>query len=146
MLGPFVFIPLLALICVYAFLRGGKDERAVALICIAGTVATNLVIAPLSERYLDVDHGILFVDLAVLAGFTAVALQTRRYWPLWVAGLQLTTTFGHVFKAIDQDLLPQAYGASLQFWAYPILLILAIGTLRTRTSWCSSLESDTAAV
>ena len=72
----------------------------------------------------------MLVDLAVLAGFTAVALRSRRFWPLWVAGLQLTTSIGHFLKGIDQHLLPRAYGAALQFWSYPILLILAIGTFR----------------
>ena len=72
----------------------------------------------------------LLVDFAVLAGFVTVALRSNRFWPLWVAGLQLTTSIGHVLKGIDQDLLPRAYGAALQFWSYPILIILAVGTFR----------------
>jgi hypothetical protein len=59
-----------------------------------------------------------------------VALRSKRFWPLWVAGLQLTTSIGHLLKGVDQDLLPRAYGAALQFWSYPILLILAVGTYR----------------
>lgn len=73
----------------------------------------------------------MLVDLSVLAGFITVALRSKRFWPLWVAGLQLTTSLGHILKGIDQDLLPRAYGAALQFWSYPILLILAVGTFRT---------------
>ena len=34
----------------------------------------------------------MLVDLAVLAGFVTVALRSKRFWPLWVAGLQLTTS------------------------------------------------------
>jgi hypothetical protein len=64
----------------------------------------------------------------VLAGFITVALRSKRFWPLWVAGLQLTTSLGHFLKGVDQDLLPRAYGAALQFWSYPILIILAVGT------------------
>jgi hypothetical protein len=59
-----------------------------------------------------------------------VALRTKRFCPLWVAGLQLTTAIGHMLKGVDQDLLPRAYGAALQFWSYPILIILALGTYR----------------
>jgi len=73
----------------------------------------------------------MLVDLGVLAAFVAVALRSKRFWPLWVAGLQLTTSIGHLLKGIDQDLLPRAYGAALQFWSYPILLILAVGTYRS---------------
>jgi hypothetical protein len=130
MFGPFVFIPLLLAVCVYAWWRGGSDERMVAVACLSGTVATLLVVSPLRERYSGVEEGLFLVDLAVLAGFVTVALRSNRFWPLWVAGLQLTTSLGHILKGIDQNLLPRAYGAALQFWSYPILLILALGTFR----------------
>ena len=50
--------------------------------------------------------------------------------PLWIAGIQLTTSIGHIIKAIEPSLLPLAYGAALMFWSYPILLIIAAGVLR----------------
>lgn len=130
MFGPFIFGPLLLAVCAYAIWRGGRDERIIAATCLAGTAATMFVISPLQQRYAGVEEGLLLVDLAVLAGFITVALRSKRFWPLWVAGLQLTTSIGHLLKGIDQDLLPQAYGAALQFWSYPILLILLIGTHR----------------
>lgn len=131
MLGPSIFIPLLLAVCLYAFWRGGGDERIVAATCIVGTIATLLVVSPLRQRYAGVEEGLLLVDLAVLAGFITVALRSKRFWPLWVAGLQLTTSLGHMLKGVDQNLLPQAYGAALQFWSYPILVILAVGTFRS---------------
>ena len=132
MFGPFIFGPLLVAVCLYAWLRGGGDERCVAATCLAGTAATILVISPLRHRYAGVEEGLMLVDLAVLAGFIAVALRSQRFWPLWIAGLQLTTSLGHILKGVDQDLLPRAYGAALQFWSYPILIILAVGTFRTQ--------------
>jgi len=130
MFGPFIFAPLLLAVCLYAWLRGSIDERVVAAICLAGTAATMLVISPLRHRYSGVEEGLLLVDLAVLAGFVTVALRSKRFWPLWAAGLQLTTSLGHILKGVDQDLVPQAYGAALQFWSYPILIVLAVGTFR----------------
>ena len=59
-----------------------------------------------------------------------IALGSSRFWPLWSAGLQLTTLIGHVLKAIKLSLLPQAYGAATMFWSYPILLILVVGAWR----------------
>lgn len=131
MFGPFIFIPLLVAVSCYAWWRGGSDERVVAAACLAGTVATLLVVSPLRSRYASLEEGLLLVDLAVLAGFITVALRSKRFWPLWIAGLQLTTSLGHILKGVDQDLLPRAYGAALQFWSYPILVILAVGTFRT---------------
>ena len=46
------------------------------------------------------------------------------------AGLQLTTSLGHLAKAFQSDLLPMAYAAALRFWSYPILIILLFGTWR----------------
>jgi len=130
MLGPLIFSALLFPICLYALWRGGRDERLVASLCLVGTLATMLAVSPVAVRYRGVEGGMALVDLGVLAGFVTVALTSQRFWPLWVAGFQLTTAFGHGLKAIDADLLPQAYGAALQFWAYPILIILAVGTWR----------------
>ena len=69
--------------------------------------------------------------LVVFLGFLWVALQSDRFWPLWIAGLQLTTILGHIVRAVDSGLFPRAYGAALMFWGYPIVLILAVGTWRS---------------
>lgn len=131
MFGPIIFGPLLLAVCIYAWWRGGNDERIVAATCLAGTAATLIAISPLHRRYAGVEEGLMLVDLAVLLAFVAVALRSKRFWPLWIAGLQLTTSIGHLLKGIDHELLPRAYGAALQFWSYPILLILAVGTYRS---------------
>lgn len=130
-MAPFLFKIILTLVVLFALVRGGRDERAVALLCFAGTAATMLVLSPLGERFAGIELGVLVIDLAMLAGFVAVALRSCRFWPLWVAGLQLTTICGHLLKTVNTDLLPQAYAAALYFWSYPILAILAIGTWRS---------------
>jgi hypothetical protein len=126
----YLFWALLLLSCGYALWRGRRDERMVGIICIAATVATRFAVSPLSARYSGVEVGLLAIDAAVLIGFVAVALRSNRFWPLWVAGLQLTTSTAHLMKAIDMQLLPIAYGAAIALWSYPILIILAVGTWR----------------
>ncbi|HWI88439.1 MAG TPA: hypothetical protein VNS11_04275 [Sphingomicrobium sp.] len=129
-MAPTVFRILLALVVLYALIRGSRDERHVAIICLIGAAVTTLVLSPLAERFHGVELSVFAVDIAVFGGFLAVALRSDRFWPLWVAGLQLTTIMGHLMKGVDTALLPRAYAASLNFWAYPIILILAIGTWR----------------
>jgi hypothetical protein len=126
----YVFRALLIASCGYALWRGRRDERIVALVCIAATAASRLAFHPLSVRYSSVETGLLLIDLGVLAAFVFVALRSPRFWPLWVAGLQLTESTAHVMKAIDERLLPMAYGAAIALWSYPILIILALGTWR----------------
>jgi hypothetical protein len=132
MFGAPVFLTLLVLSCGYALWRGNRDARVVAAACCLATLATHLAIAPLRERYSSVEEGVLLVDGLTLLVFVLVALRSDRFWPLWVAGLQLTAATGHLLKGVHFELLPQAYGAALHFWSYPILLILAVGTFRNQ--------------
>ncbi|HEX2803756.1 MAG TPA: hypothetical protein VHN55_07225 [Sphingomicrobium sp.] len=131
-MAPYLFRFLLIAITLYAFLRGGREERAVALLCVIGAAATHAVISPLHDRFEEVESAVLLVDLALLAGFVAIALRSERFWPLWMAGIQLTTVMGHAMKQIESDLLPRAYAASLGFWAYWTLAILAVAVWRTQ--------------
>lgn len=130
MLGAPIFLTILVLCCGYALWRGNRDARVIAIACCLAVLATHLVIAPLRERYSSVEEGVLVVDSLTLLVFVLVALRSDRFWPLWIAGLQLTTAIGHMLKGVNIDLLPHAYGAALRFWSYPILIILAVGAYR----------------
>ena len=129
-MSPHLYWTLLALTCAYAWIRGGGDERFVAIVCLIASVMTAFVLAPWGQRYSHIEAGEMLVDLAVLAAFVLVALRSDRFWPLWVAGLQLTSSLAHVMKGINLELLPQAYAAATKVWSYPILLILIVGTWR----------------
>lgn len=130
MLNPLAYWILLFAVAAYAFARGRFDERWAAAICIAATIGTRLVHSPLTNRFSSVEIGVMIVDLLALAAFTAIALRSERFWPLWVAGLQLTTTLAHFLKAIEIDLMPQVYAAAARLWVYPIFAIIVIGTWR----------------
>ncbi|MEO6580209.1 MAG: hypothetical protein ABIN83_03545, partial [Sphingomicrobium sp.] len=91
----------------------------------------KFAISPLQERYASLESGLLVIDLLVLAAFIWIAITSERFWPLWVAGLQLTNSVSHLMKFVDVDLVPRAYGAAAALWSYPILLILAVGTWRS---------------
>lgn len=129
-MSPHLYWPLLALTCLYAWIRGGGDERFVAIVCLIASVVTAFVLSPWSRRYSHLEAGEMMVDLAVLAAFVLVALRSDRFWPLWVAGLQLTSSLAHLMKGINLELMPQAYAAATKFWSYPILLIIILGTWR----------------
>lgn len=117
--------------CGYALLRGRTDARIVGAVFLIGNFATYALRSPFGESYTSVETGILAVDVIAFLAFTYAALISDRFWPLWVSGLQLTTSLGHVMKAVDLNLLPLAYAAALRFWGYPILIILAIGVWRS---------------
>jgi hypothetical protein len=116
--------------CGYAWLRGRSDERIAATTCVVATVASFALLTEL--RFSGVEFGVLAVDLATLAVFVAVALRSERFWPLWVSGLQLTSSVTHLLKLLQPSLMPFAYAAAEAIWSYPILIILVVGTWRAR--------------
>ena len=116
--------------CGYALWRGRKYERIAAIVFIAATLLSFLTHSPLQDRYFGIEASDLIVDSAVLVAVLAIALVSDRFWPLWVAGLQLVDSMSHVMKAVDPDLVPRVYGAAERFWSYPILIILLIGAWR----------------
>ena len=121
------------LVVLYALLRGRRDERQVGVILVARRRRDDLaLLAAAPALFAGLETDVMLVDVAVFAGFLWVALRSERFWPLWIAGLQLTTMLGHAFKLIDTGLFSRAYGAALAFWGYPIVLILAIGTWRAQ--------------
>ena len=132
MLSPTSYFVVLAIVCIYAFARGEAESRIAAGIAGAASIASVIVMSPIAGRYSQMEVGVFAVDLAVLAGFTAIALRSDRFWPLWLAGLQLTTILAHIFKVVDFQLVPQIYAAAARFWVYPIFLIIVIGTWRSQ--------------
>ena len=129
-MAPHFYWILLTLTCAYSLWKGGTDERTAATVCIIASVVSVFVLSPLAKRYSGVETGELTVDLLVLAAFTYIALTSERFWPLWIAGLQLTASMAHVLKSIQLGLMPEAYAAATRIWSYPILLIIAVGAWR----------------
>jgi hypothetical protein len=125
-----LFWLLLLVSCGYALWRGRKYERIAALVFVTATILSILGHSPLRGRYVEIELSDLIVDTGVLFAVVAIALVSDRFWPLWIAGLQLVDSMSHLMKAIDANLLPTVYGAAERFWSYPILLILFIGAWR----------------
>jgi hypothetical protein len=126
------FWAILLFICGYAWWQGRIEEKVAATTCLVATLATHFVISPVTVRYTQVEFGLLGIDAFVLASFVAIALSSSRFWPLWAAGFQLTVSMSHFMKGVDLQLIPQAYAAAAVFWSYPILIVILVGTWRTK--------------
>ena len=130
MLTPLQYFAVLFLVCGYAFLRGRSDERFAAIVCVVASVTSVIALSPLTGRYSHVEIGVFLIDGLTLVAFTLLAIRSDRFWPLWIAGLQLTTLVSHGLKAVELDLMPHAYAAASRFWVYPSFLIIVVGTWR----------------
>lgn len=121
---------LLVLCWMYATLKGGPPERVGATIVVAGSTLTVAAVSSLDHRYVSVEFGVFLVDAAGLVALVILALRAERYWPLWVAALHLIGIAGHGLKLADPDVIRRAYAFAMQFWGYPMLLLIALGTWR----------------
>lgn len=126
------FYLLLAALAALALWRGKTDERMAVGVCVAGTLLT-VAVGDFLKVHSSTFHALAFlVDLGVFLAFLAIALRSTRFWPMWVAGLQLTATTIHPMMIFAPDLPGRVFGAALAFWSYPILLLIAVGIWRTQ--------------
>lgn len=112
--------------CGYALWKGTRDARIIGATCLIASFASY----PFLSHYAGIEISVLMVDLIVLGLFVYVAVGSDRFWPLWIAGLHLTTLVGHALRLMSGDLVPLAYAVALRMWAYPELIILAVAVWR----------------
>ncbi|MDQ8756448.1 hypothetical protein RCO27_09420 [Sphingosinicella sp. LHD-64] len=131
MTTPLFYWTVLALCGLYVFWRGGAAERVGMGIVVVGSILTTLsASASLTVRFHSIEVGMFLVDVAVFVAFAALALFADRFWPLWVAGLQLVGTLSHTLVLASSQVVAWAYAVTQALWAYPILLIIVIGAAR----------------
>lgn len=123
----------LALCSTFVLARGGPPERTAIAIVIAASFLSALSVSHnVDLRYGGVETGLLLVDLAALAFFTLLALRADRFWPLWITGIHLVGVATHTAKLASPDVLPRIYSWIQGLWAYPIIILIVIGTIRHR--------------
>lgn len=126
-----IFYLLLAGLVALTWWRGRTDERLAAAICVGGTALTVLVGNKLDIHGSAFDVAAFLVDGLIFIAFLVIALRSERFWPMWVAGLQLTTASVHLLIILSPDLPGMIFGTALAFWSYPIVLLIGIGAWRT---------------
>lgn len=100
------------------------------MIFIVGFAMSVIAASPSDSRFAEPEVGIFIVDLIMLSAFVMLALHAERYWTLWVCSMQVIQVLSHIPKMIIPELLPQAYFVIAAIWAYPMLIVLAVGTYR----------------
>ena len=123
-----VFYAILLLCCLYAAVKGGGPEKVGAAIFVLSSIASTIVASSPAIRFGTVEVGVFIVDASMLLALLGLAIKAERLWPLWVAGLQAVEVAGHAVKLIDSSVIRLAYAFILALWAYPMLLLLVIGT------------------
>lgn len=125
-----IYFALLLSVMAYAFARGGRPERIAALVAFVASLLSHAAFSPAISRFAQVEATVLAVDVAVLGAFVALALKSDRYWPIWIAALQLIGVLAHFARLVDPSMMRTGYAFILALWSYPMLALIALGTWR----------------
>lgn len=123
-----IFLTLMAVSCGAAALLGGRDGRWIAflyVLAIVGTHYARLAVPSWGNPHLPV----FLVDAGLLVGLVAVALTSRRYWPIWIAGLHVLTVTSHASVWLVGTFDARVYFVLESVWAPVKLVVLLIGVL-----------------
>ena len=142
----------LFLICIgYALIKGGRPERSVAIIFCAARLLSDLVLYFTGSYYQAPEIGEIAVDGMTFGALVWVALAADRFWPMLVAAMQGVSLLAHLGRLIAYDILQTVYLNAVQLWAYPQLVVLALGTARVdlrrrniRAGWWPLASGDIA--
>lgn len=118
-------------VCAFALWRGGQPERFVSLSFLAAfvlSVAANMS----GYQWHGIQMGTFAVDVTLLVVLVAIALRANRYWPIGVAAMQVLQVMGTLLMLADSRMRLLAYWISNVVWAYPMLILLLLGTVRHR--------------
>ena len=72
--------------------------------------------------------GIFAIDIVALLAFIHLTIKSDRFWPMWATAFQLLAVSIHTAMMVAPQITPWAFGTGAVFWAYPMLLALAIGS------------------
>lgn len=128
MMRVVIFYLMLLGSCGYAIWRGGPPERTAGGLLIGAALLTLAVGHP--TQYSHIELGVFAIDISLLVALVWIALKADRFWPMVLAALHLDSTAIHILKLVDADLIGVTYAVMIVVWSYPMMIVLAIGTLR----------------
>ena len=74
------------------------------------------------------EGGIFAIDIVALLALVYLTIRSDRFWPMWASAFQLLAVTIHTVVLIAPSVTPWAFATGAVFWAYPMLLALALGS------------------
>ena len=72
---------------------------------------------------------IFAIDILALLALILLAIRSDRFWPMWASAFHLLAVAVHTAVMMAPQITPWGFATGAVFWAYPMLLALAIGSL-----------------
>ena len=125
---PYIYYFCLFVACSYAVYRGNRTERYGAAIMLIGSIASTAGSRIFEAAWTGLETSIFVVDMLALLALIHLTVISNRFWPMWATAFHLVAVSIHVATAVAPDLAPWALATGTAFWAYPMLLALALGS------------------
>lgn len=129
-MGIAFFAVMMLLLAVQAALRGGAPEQIAAASLLVAALVTGLTSGDTALTFTQVPWNVFWIDTGLLCVLMGLALYADRFWPMWIAALQLVTVAGHGARGYAPDILPSVYWWLLGKTSYPMMALLCIGIER----------------
>lgn len=140
--GFMVYAVVVAIVSTLAFRRGEEDERSAMLAFILAALGSQFASFSGSYWRAGPEYWVMAVDAALLVALIAVARHSRKFWPLWATASQLVGTMTHCVRFFDPSLAFEVYATTQPFWAFPLLLAIATGSMsRSATTASRPIDS-----
>ncbi|MGB5723499.1 MAG: hypothetical protein WBM39_03720, partial [Parasphingorhabdus sp.] len=68
------------------------------------------------------------IDIAALLALIYLSIRSDRFWPIWATAFHVLAVTIHTAMVVAPQITPWAFATGAVFWAYPMLLALAIGS------------------
>lgn len=94
---------------------------------IIGSLSTLAVARSFGGAWAKLEVGIFAIDIIALFALIWLALKSSRFWPIWATAFHLLAVITHTTMIAAPQITPWALGTGSVFWAYPMLLALAVG-------------------
>jgi hypothetical protein len=127
-----LYITTLIVCTAFALRHGGRSEKVGALIIFAGSALSIAIQQSSSFDWRYARGGLIAVDVAVLIAFGALALRSKRFWPLWATAFHLIAVASHLVVFFEPRRILQAYAIAQGFWAYPMLFLIVVACAARR--------------
>lgn len=94
---------------------------------ISGSLITVVIASLFGTAWTSLEEGIFAIDVVFLFALIHLTIVSDRFWPIWATGFHLLAVAVHTAMMVAPEVTPWAFATGAAFWAYPMLLALAVG-------------------
>jgi len=123
----YVYYSFLFVCCGYAVWKGAHSEYVGAAIMVIGSLSSLAVGSFLGTPWINIEVEIFAIDILALVALSWLSLKSSRFWPIWATAFHLLAVSIHAAMLVAPQIKPWAFATGSVFWAYPMLLALAVG-------------------